>query len=162
VRRALRGCTACVVTATVGAVPAECAPAGVAHLLLLGRAPRAGGSNPLAALLQSAAERERAQPAREKVVATAGVPYTVLRLGAELGAPGGRQALWVGTGGQLGGALSVEDAAAVAAAALRAPPRRARVLEVVASASAQGVDAGSAALQPGGEWSAALALLPEQ
>ena len=104
------------VTATVGAVPAECAPAGVAHLLLLGRAPRAGGSNPLAALLQSAAERERAQPAREKVVATAGVPYTVLRLGAELGAPGGRQALWVGTGGQLGGARSVEDAAAVAAA----------------------------------------------
>lgn len=168
VRSALRGCSAVVVTGPTGAVFAEAAAARLQHAVLLSRASKAAHENPLQALLQSGDERGRADPGREAAALQCAVPCTVLRLGAEITSPGGRQVLEASTTlGSVSGALSVEDAAAVTAAVLRAPPpRRARMLEVAAADARQGAATGAVALKPADRnsdaWTAALGALPER
>jgi hypothetical protein len=168
VRSALRGCSAVVVTGPTGAVFAEAAAARLQHAVLLSRASKAAHENPLQALLQSGDERGRADPGREAAALQCAVPCTVLRLGAEITSPGGRQVLEASTTlGSVSGALSVEDAAAVTAAVLRAPPpRRARMLEVAAADARRGAATGAVALKPADRntdaWTAALGALPER
>ena len=166
VRAALRGCSAVVITGPVGAVLKEAAGA-VKHVVLASRAPRATYANPLQALMQSGEERGRADPGREAaVLSAAGMPVTVLRLGAEVTAVGGKQMLAVSAvPAALEGSISVEDAAAVTAAVLQAPPASgARVLEVVALTQSAPIPAGAATLSPadrGGQgWATTLASLP--
>jgi hypothetical protein len=166
VRAALRGCSAVVITGPVGAVLKEAAGAAVKHVVLASRAPRAAYANPLQALMQSGEERQRAEPGREAAVLGAGMPVTVLRLGAEVTAVGGKQMLAVSASpAVLEGSISVEDAAAVTAAVLQAPPASgARVLEVVSVKASAPVPAGAATLSPadrGGQgWVTTLASLP--
>lgn len=169
VRSALRGCSAVVVTGPTGAVFAEAAAARLQHAVLLSRASKAAHENPLQALLQSGDERGRADPGREAAALQCTVPCTVLRLGAEITSPGGRQVLEASTTlGSVSGALSVEDAAAVTAAVLRAPPpHRARMLEVAAADARRGAATeGAVALKPADRntdaWTAALGALPER
>ena len=167
VRAALRGCSSVVITGPVGAVLKEASGAAVKHVVLVSRASRAAYANPLQALLQSSEERGRADPGREAAVLSAGgMPVTVLRLGAEVPAVGGKQKLAVSAEpAVLEGSISVEDAAAVTAAALQAPPASgARVLEVVALTTSASIPAGAATLSPadrGGQgWATTLASLP--
>jgi len=162
VSRALRGCTACLVTAELGCLAtAAAAAASPPHVVLMSRAARSGGG-PLAALLQSSSERVRGDMGREAALRAAAPPFTILRLGAEVGKPGGRPLLVSSQPGSVSGAVSVEDGAAVAAVIVGLTPCGATV-EVV-EGDAAGAGAAVAALPAGARetWPAALGVITLQ
>jgi len=87
----------------------------------------------------------RGDARREQLLRAAAPSFTILRLGAERDAPGGRVPLLVSSApGEVGGAISVEDAACVAVAALGLRPTG--VTLEVAQAAGGGGGGGALAL----------------
>jgi len=146
VRKALAGCSSLVILGPLGALAEQAARLSLSHVLLLSRC---GVAPPLGGLLLPPGERARGEAGREEALRSAlsAEPrFTILRLGAELDAPGGRSALLLSsTSGEVGtGGISREDAAAVVAAVLDGPPRG-LALELAAGERGQG---GVSALLP--------------
>ena len=125
VRKALSGCSCLVVCGPLGALAEQAARVSLAHVLLLSRS---GAAAPLGGLLLPPGERARGEAGREEALRAAFSAerrFTILRLGSEVDAPGGREALLLSAStGEVGaGGVSREDAAAVVASILDGPPR---------------------------------------
>ncbi|XP_042380314.1 uncharacterized protein LOC121972738 [Zingiber officinale] len=101
---------------------------GVNHIVLLSQLAYYKGSGGFQAIMNSKA-RELADR-DEKVVITAGVPYTIIRTGLLQSVPSGDHAFSFSKGDAAKGNLSKEDAAVICVEALESPPEEGLIFQV--------------------------------
>lgn len=133
VRRALRTATSVICAGRVGVVPEIMRECGGDHLVLLSKAGAGGkrAATGLGGLLGGFGLKQVEQD--EACAASAGVPYTIVRAGRLMDAPGGLGLVFSQAqgGAAADGSITREDAAAVCVRAVESPPQRALVFEVV-------------------------------
>ncbi|KAH1085225.1 hypothetical protein AAZX31_07G034300 [Glycine max] len=101
---------------------------GVQHVIVLSQLSVYGGKSGFQSMMKSNAKKLAEQD--ESVLKTSGIPYTIIRTGALLDAPGGKRGFTFDEGCAARGSISKEDAAFVCVAALDCVPQTGFIFEV--------------------------------
>uniref|UniRef100_A0A0V0H5D7 Putative ovule protein n=1 Tax=Solanum chacoense TaxID=4108 RepID=A0A0V0H5D7_SOLCH len=102
---------------------------GLQHVILLSQLSVYRGSSGVQAIVTANARKQAEQD--ESLVMASGIPYTIIRTGLLVNAPGGNQGFNFKEGCASQGKLSKEDAAFICVEALETVPQKGLIFEVV-------------------------------